>query len=320
MHPVIESLLEVVERDPYPNGYTSVYWRREGEKTRIRRDGNTVCLMGFGIGTSRRQGLAWQAARGLERLSYRRVIRELRSYPRNWKLAKRLARELSIPTTYDVWRYAVIFSVLTDHWDAHGLSPRTFAMIGDGNGFLGALVRRARPIARMYSIDLPKTLVFQACTHGKAGRRASMARLAGNGSPNAEVTFVLPQEIEEIPDPIDCAVNVASMQEMSEHSIATYFTFLRRRSERDSRFYCVNRGTKTLPGGEVTQFSDYPWCREDQIFLDGRCAYYHHYVSRCMTSRGPRLFGLRVPFVNYFDGDMLHRLVHLAPLTGVSAG
>ena len=54
-----------------------------------------------------------------------------------------------------------------------------------------------------------------------------------------DITFVLPQDIERITDEIDCAINIASMQEMNEFSITSYFTFLRRRSTPRSRFYSV---------------------------------------------------------------------------------
>ena len=204
-------------------------------------------------------------------------------------------------------------AVLAGHWERHQLAPRTFAMIGDGNGFLGALIRRVVPEARMYCIDLPKALVFQAAIHQRADARASMGRVAGPGASEASITFVLPQEIDQVPDMIDCAVNVASLQEMNRRSIEGYFTWLRRRSRPQSRFYCVNREEKSLPGGEVARFAEYPWRSDDEVWLDGPCLYYTHYLSRRSSPEGPRLLGRRVPFINYFEGSMRHRLVHLAP-------
>ena len=100
---------------------------------------------------------------------------------------------------------------------------------------------------------------------------------------------------------------------MSCRSIVGCFTWLRRRSHAQSRLYCVNREEKALPGGEVRRFADYPWQPDDEVFLDGPCPYYTHYLSRSMRPRGPTLLGLRVPFINYFDGPMRHRLVRLAP-------
>ena len=113
---------------------------------------------------------------------------------------------------------------------------------------------------------------------------------------------------------VDCAINIASMQEMNEFSIASYFMFLRRSTTPSSRFYCVNRLRKDLPGGEVTSFKDYPWQEDDEVFIDGPCPYYAHFFGHPMLPKGPRVLGVRVPFVNYFDGIMMHRLARLAPL------
>lgn len=90
-----------------------------------------------------------------------------------------------------------------------------------------------------------------------------MSLLRRSESGGADVVFALPQDIEIISDQIDCAVNIASMQEMKPSSIQAYFAFLRKRSGPGSRFYCVNRLHKELPGGEVASFYDYPWRQDD---------------------------------------------------------
>lgn len=104
--------------------------------------------------------------------------------------------------------------------------------------------------------------------------------------------------MERIAEEIDCAISIASMQEMNEVSIAAYFTFLRWRSKPSSRFYCVNRLQKELPGGEVTSFYAYPWREDDEVFMDGPCPYYTHFFAPYTIPNGPRLFGVRVPFIN----------------------
>ena len=103
------------------------------------------------------------------------------------------------------------------------------------------------------------------------------------------------------------------MQEMNPHSIDSYFKFLRIRSTQSSRFYCVNRLRKELPGGEVPIFTDYPWEKQDEVFIDFRCPYYTHFVGPT-GSKGPRVLRVRVPLINHFDGQIMHRLVHLAPV------
>jgi hypothetical protein len=126
---------------------------------------------------------------------------------------------------------------------------------------------------------------------------------------------VHPKYIELVPDEIDCAISFVSMQEMNPFSIASYFAFLRRRSTPRSRFYCVSRLQKELPGGEISSFFDYPWRAEDEVFIDGPCPYLTYFFDQCTYASGPRLLGMRVPFINCWDGASWHRLARLAPLS-----
>ena len=312
MNPVIEELLQIIEKDPLPDAHTSSHWKLFGRETIVARHGDELILKGYGFESTQGSALAGMA-KAFERLSYREVTARIDSYNSVWRTARGLARDLSFDLTFYVWRQAVALAVLVDHWSTYNLAPRTFALIGDGHGFLGALIHRWLPESRVYCIDLPKILIFQARTHELAkgaGRMATITRSSGVGEANT--IFVPAQNIEAVSDDIDCAINMASMQEMNDFSISAYFTFLRRRSTPQSRFYCVNRLSKELPQGEIATFNDYPWSKDDEVFFDGSCPYYTHFIGPSTLSRGPRLLGVRVPFINYFDGIMMHRLVHLA--------
>lgn len=202
--------------------------------------------------------------------------------------------------------------MLTDHWRRQGLTPSTFALIGDGEGFLGALIGRRHPATRLYYMDLPKQLVFQAATQERANPGRTLGVLSGRGdSAEADSLFVSPADLEAIPESIDCAITIDSMQEMRASSIAAYFAFLRRRSAPTSHFYCVNRVRKTLIGGETAVFHDYPWQPADTVWLDGPCPYHRWFLAPQTGPQGPRLCGLRIPFVNDWD-PVWHRLARLA--------
>ena len=312
MNPVIEDLLQIVEKDPLPDPYTSSHWKLFGGETTVARQGEELILKGYGFESTQGSALA-QAAKAFERLSYRKVTARVDSYNSMWRTARGLARDLSFDLTFYVWRQAVALAVLVDHWNKYNLAPSTFALIGDRHGFLGALIRRWFPESRVYCIDLPKILIFQARTHDLAEGPSRMATISRNsGVVDGNIIFVPPQDIELVSDDIDCAINMASMQEMNDFSIAAYFTFLRRRSTPRSRFYCVNRLRKELPQGEIASFNDYPWSKDDDVFFDGSCPYYTHFIGATTLSRGPRVLGIRLPLINYFDGIMMHRLVHLA--------
>ncbi len=318
MNPVMEALCELAETDPLPAEHTSSHWQHYGRETAVERRGDELVLRASGFNTVAPPRLRGSLVHAAERWSYRHVTARLRSFPEIWRLMRRLLRDLGGGPNFYALRTACALSILVDHWRVAGLSPRVFALIGDGYGLLGALIRRCLAETRLYCVDLPKMLVFQAQTHRLADPAARLSLLsergrAGDGAGAVRVTFVLPQVVEEVAEPIDCAINIASMQEMTGFSIQAYFDFLRRRSTARSRFYCVNRLRKEMPGGEIAGFNDYPWRPDDEVFLDGRCPYYTHFFAPYTLPNGPRLFGLRVPYVNAFDGAHMHRLVRLAP-------
>lgn len=301
MSQVMDSLLEIIQTDPLPEGYTSSYWQEFGRQTVVERRQGALMMEGVQFGAVYARNPLIHLMHQAERFSYRSLTQSLDSYPVMWRAAKRLARELSFALTFDVWKPAVILSILWDHWMTYDVMPRTVMVIGDGYGFLGALIHRQWPSARIYCVDLPKTLAFQVRTHETADPAATKSLLTDTRGPISEIMFVCPQHVEQVTDSIDCAINIASMQEMNYETIAHYFRALRRRSTPRSRFYCVNRLDKQLPGGERIQFHQYPWDANDEVFLDGPCPFYTHFLS------------LRSPFVNHFDGVHQHRLVRLAP-------
>lgn len=329
MNPALTALLDIVEAHPIPEEHASSHWRRYGGETVVVRRGDDIILDAAGFSAHSRATLPWRLLHAVERLSYAKVTARLASHTRVRAAATRLSSDLSrgIPRLASTKRwfwaarlsheriFVTALAVLLDHFQQHSLMPRTFAVIGDGDGFFGTLVRRCLPGIRLYCIDLPKTLVFQARTHEKAdpGARMSLFRPGPVRDAAADVVLVLPMDVEAIDDRIDCAVNISSMQEMTQASIGGYFTFLRRRSTPASRFYCVNHLSKEMTGGEVARFHEYPWRADDEIFIDGPCPYFTHYLAPYTLSYGPRVLGVRVPFINYFGGVIMHRLARLAP-------
>lgn len=313
MDTVIETLLEAVEQDRSGTAGASSHWHQHADKTLATWVEGRLVLRASGFSTLAHPRIGGRVLGVLERLSYWRVTASMRHFSQVWKMGCRLARELSGGPDFHVFNQVCALAVLADHWDANRLSPSTFALIGDGEGFLGALIARWLPTARLYAIDLPKGLVFQASLHARAHPLRARSVFDGTEAGPSATVFVRPQAIEQIPGPIDCAINMASMQEMTTDSIAAYFTLLRGRSRPWSRFYCVNRLKKTLVGGEVSSFSEYPWQVDDAVFLDGLCPYYTHYWAPYTRPEGPHILGRRIPCLNYFDGPHVHRLVHLAP-------
>ena len=219
VHPIIAELCDIAKRDPLPPDHTSSHWAVYGEQTRAEIDKDGLHLHGVGFGDYQRRLLQWLPGI-VGRWSHRKASSECRSFADTHTTAIRLARDLSLGYTYDVWRQTVALSVLRDHWEEYDLQPQSFLMIGDGHGFLGALVRRVIPDAHIYSVDLPKMMVFQAVTYAHSD---PVACLNVGASAESDVDFLKPEDIESLPSEIDCAVNVASMAEMKAESIHSYF-------------------------------------------------------------------------------------------------
>ena len=308
----VRVLLEIARADALPAADTSSHWERYGRETALVETAGALEVRASGFETVRPMGARGRALAALERVSYRPAVRRIRSFGRVWPEAQRLAHDLGAAPNFNVLKSACALGVLMDHWDEYGLRPTTFTLIGDGFGFFGALARRLVPDARFYCVDLPKLLVVQAQTHAHADPAASTSVLSAGQHADGQIVYVLPSDVERITSSIDCAVNIASMQEMTHQSIAAYFAFLRRRSHATSSFYCINRESKTLPDGSTIRFAEYPWSHNDDVFIDGPCPYYTHYLSRRTAVQGPRVLGIRVPFINGFDGRHMHRHVRLA--------
>lgn len=313
MSQIINQLLDIIEKDPVPEAWTSSYWKEWDAKRVVRVDKihNDVIIDGRNfLYIPQKHLLLHRMLYPWGRFFYGRVPNQFPAYSKMLKLVKEIVSQLSVGLTFDVWKYAVVLALLKLHWTKQKTNPEIFALIGDGYGTLGACIRKLFPTSRIYFIDLPKGLLFQLKTLETIGGKNAL--LSDHKEKISENNFVVPDAIGKISENIDCAINIASMQEMNQQSIATYFKFLRERSSSNSHFYCVNRLRKELPGGEVASFADYPWNAKDQIFVDGTCSYYTHFYSPRTFLNGPRFLGLRIPFINYFDGPMMHRLVHLS--------
>lgn len=326
MNALMESLLEVTEREPLPEPHTSSHWKRYGAQTVAERREGRIFLRASGFSGHSRTSAAGSFFCYLERVCYGPLTARLKSWQAVWMETKRFARVLGISLTRHEWTCAVVMAMLRDHFQEQRLSPTRFAMIGDGDGFLGALLLRCLPDSplTLFSIELPKALVFQAWTYQTAFPETPIRALLPAGPPaqapggtgaGREVILVHPDCLESVPGPIDCAVNMVSMQEMRPASVRAYFDFLRRRGGPQSRFYCVNKLRNRLPGGETSNFMEYPWQDSDDLFLDRECPYLRFFIDFSVYPTGPRLWGLRIPWVHYFEGVHQERLVRLAPLS-----
>lgn len=296
-----DSIIQALLSEPTPQEELSSLWQRYERDTAISYAQGHFSYLPSGFDAVPQLRWKGRILHRLERLTFLTATRRMPLYRKTWPLAKQLTRTLTGGPHYNVtvFRSACALAVLAGYWNRIKTYPRRFALIGDGSGFLGALIRRYLPDPTLYLIDLPKLLAIQAWTHRRAD--ASVSLSFDPTWPHVGVVLVLPQDILNIPHSIDCAINILGFQEMPRRSLERYFGFLRARSRPASHLYCVNEEHRQMPNRDGVPFSEYPWKLRDTIYLDEPCPYFTHYLSR------------RFPLLHHFDTPVRHRITSLAP-------
>jgi len=230
-----------------------------------------------------------------------------------------LAGKMGVPFSYDCFRQICTFGLLIRHYQSRGGGVRIL-IIGDGFGFLSAFIMEIFAQAKITLIDLGKTLLFQVhhCAKAHPHRVHCLPFNVRTEDPNPEAldaSFVYcPAEyMNTLKDfKFDLAINVASFQEMNRETVNDYFDFMRGSLKKENLFYCCNRTEKIMEGGEVSRFFSYPWRKEDIHLVNEYCPWHGYFLSFHLSNRGPELHGIRIPFINYFDGPHFHRLTILS--------
>ena len=230
-------------------------------------------------------------------------------------IAAKVCRKTGLDPTFTVFRQVCSLELLHRNLPEELRTKRMHVlMIGDGIGMLSALFKAVFPNSTITMVDIGDTLFYQAYYLQKAYPDARHS-LASEVTDFEETDFVYcPTEHLETLDEFhfDVAVNIASMQEMNSHTISRYFQFLRTNLNVNNLFYCFNRERKEMDDGEVSEFVNYPWLEADRYIINEYCPWPRFYLGRTLARNGPRLLGVRVPLVNYYDGKFKHRLAILA--------
>lgn len=176
------------------------------------------------------------------------------------------------------------------------------AIIGDGNGYLGMLLKTLYPNVKIIQINLAKVLMFDLIFTSQLSNidEVSVVLNSEDYQQTADFNFIPAEEISAIHlSDVDFFFNIASMQEMDIRVINSYFELIRSQNLKKNYFYCCNRVSKELPDGTVVSFDDYPWLETDKVVFDEVCDWYSEFPIS------------RPPFVKKFDGKHKHRLIEI---------
>jgi len=302
-----------------PEHMVSSHWRRLHKSFEVTFDGGEiVALRGSGFGYAHKMTMAGKLFSWATIISYFGALNRRRELIDLLKKGVSLADRMGVPFSYNCFRQICTFGLLSRKFNFCG--GERILIIGDGFGFLSAFIKEMLPEAKITLIDLGKTLLFQVyyCSraHPKAGHLLPFDVRTEKPNPevmNASFVYCPAEYMKVLKDfKYDIAINIASFQEMNSETVSKYFDFMRGSLKKDNLFYCCNRIEKIMVGGEVSRFFSYPWQKEDIYLVNEYCPWHRHFLSPQLSTRGPKLRGVRIPFVNYFDGPVFHRLTVLS--------
>jgi len=188
------------------------------------------------------------------------------------------------------------------HYPLSSQSIKVACVIGDGYGYLSALLRVVDPGLKVISINLGRTLFFDVFFSQEYLPLENPVLLRKEGKNKLELlakhdlVFCEAENYHILEGmPIDIFINIASMQEMDPQVIDKYFDYITSSTSSLVYFYCCNRLEKVLPDGTVVKFMEYPW-KDCTVLIDELCPWYQKYPLS------------KPPFWKPFDGPIQHRL------------
>lgn len=299
-----------------PKNLISSHWEKYSNNFSIKYDskGDIISLEGYGFGNITHNSIFHKILDNMcwvshllklphEKDLYQLIIKSLH-----------ICRAMKVDFSFDCFKQVCSLHSINKNLNRNMKQKHlTFLIIGDGYGFLSSLIKQIYPNSSIVLVDLGKTLLFQTFFCQTAHPNYQHVLINQNTKiiyENEDHNFIYcPTELlNKIGLKYDIIINIASMQEMNTTTINRYFDFIRKYSKADNLFYCCNRDKKDLIGGEKTEFKKYPWNKNDQILVNEICPWYSYILSLSRTKNGLRLFGIRIPFINYLDGVVWHRL------------
>lgn len=308
---VLESSLSGL--DPASSSHWNHYHR---EFSSSSSGGNLRGLIGFGTMSPRTPLHAIGHRMMLS--PWRRGVAKSQEFRSNIALTKKIARRQGRSLDLDMFRQARTLTFLENQRHGIAADTRNWVVIGDGFGVLTSHLLLKNPNARVFLINLDKTLLadlvyirmvfpetFDQMTRLVQSREQLHSSLAprqrGASSPRLIAIRARDQNLlSEVP--ADVVINVASMQEMRMVDIHGYFEAMRSVAEhREVLFYCCNREEKYHPDGTLIRFADYPWQENDDVLVDELCPWHDQFYT------------FRPPGYHPYDGKIVHRLIRVAP-------
>ena len=278
---------------------TSSHWRHFGSHQQVSKIKNGYRLSGQGFGVFQPDTILNRLKSIPVSLYISRMLAQCD--PGVVTAARNIVRDTGRIMSHDVARMILTVEFLKKNVQFR-TDQNTYAIIGDGFGTLGSLIKAVDPRSRIIFINLGRTLFFDLYyTHMSFPERSHrLLRPGEDASYCQDFNYIEAEHVFELKPQADVFISVASMQEINPAINKQYFSLIRNQKS-ETHFYCCNRISKRLPDGTITQFYEYGWLDSDELLVDELCPWHQE---------GPQW---KPPFTFRFDGPHQHRLVRLKP-------
>ncbi len=315
---IIRKLIQKYYLDPTPrtNDFISSHWQFYSEKAKLDFDdcGELMKLEGEGFGNPK-----WNSIRActLDLLCIMTHLIHLKKRIPIIKLylkASVLCKRIGLSPTIDTFRQVCSLILLSDHISKQlPERPFNFLIVGDGYGILSCLIAQRFANCTITLVDIGKTLLFQAYYCQQAYPDLSHRLIDDRPNQSLETfNYCAAEDMDHLRNfEFDAVINIASMQEMNKLTISKYFALFRDVIRKDNLFYCCNRISKILTGGEHIIYDEYPWSKDDIHLVDGICPWQRYFFAPTYIKLTNTNFRFPMPTIRKYDGPSRHRVTIL---------
>lgn len=276
----------------------SSHWKQHTKNFQILEDGAIDGIYGFGC-TSKNTFFKSTVHIILQRLIFKNKIFKSPWYKFSKKMSQAQDRVLDLDSLRHVFTLDFLDSVLLSKKKLNNV-----CIIGDGMTNFVSPSLKSNHFKKIISVNLVEVLLSDLMLLNK--ERELKNNEIGIALTDKDLSSMLvdtetrliciaAQNAEIISNMgIELFVNIASFQEMNEALIDNYFKIIK---SNNAYLYSCNRKYKELIGGEILEFSNYPW-GDPQIIIDDICPWHQKYYNVW-----------KFPFVHKYQ-TVLHRLVN----------
>lgn len=275
---------------------TSSFWKKYGEYQSVKKIGDEYKCSGMLFGNFLKKSLINSISQLPVKIYTTNLLKKCN--PQIAKDSRWVADHQQREYCHDLARMSLTLNLLREN--IPNLGTKTFGIIGDGYGTLGCLIKKVYPNSKIVYINLGRTLFFDLYYTTKCFPTLTHKLIrSSNEVYSKDFNYIEAEYFESVRCSSDVFINIASMQEMNPQTISNYFNVIRDQVS-DTYFYCCNRLSKTLPDGEIINFTDYGWSDSDEIIVDELCSWHQRFPVN------------RPPFSVKFDGQHKHRLIKVS--------